>query len=963
MNDLFPELKERLNQLQLTAEQLGTSLQQSGELFAQNQCTDMTSWFTSYNEYSHSRQDFEHELFVFSTQYAQLKQEDISDQSWAHYRTMLEHLQLRDAVFNFLNHEYPARLAKLKLSDTQPITKQIIYLRIKLQRSQPHEHHDESQELLAHQHSLSNSITHLEAHEVKLKEEQLLAENARQEAERLAADRIARDAEAHAHQAQLAHQADLARQTELARLEELARQQALAQEEAAKAAITAQETVSHPNSSTENDAMDDGGLIFDDAFQIGKNMSLLKGRDMDPVPAFTLPAQVAADLVDSIHLSLENDSVHSDQELPDTTRNLQTLSQELQAEMNSLGIPQHSKDEEQSISEIAQSSIHTKSPTALDPTTKILSQYARGVLQSQGETRDRLLIALIWELISHQRYDLAAQLAQRVAIKKECPPPWLLRALCLNSHLYYSQGHISRSMEENLAQYRLGEWGDVNSETSEALGYLLRAALLRLSIISPGKVTSSILKSFPIQDGEVQLYNICSRLVYFGNQPHSSSTSLFANSRDGSLAETNSATITNYKDEIEAWHQLIQANIVQFRETGHLHVNSHWSLYQSVNQAHSRRQWSFTYSMTFLTSISRILTMIHNEERGASSRVRQELKRLNDAFEHPVSIGLKAPRPISALAIEILLPSPVRKLIDDGIGIADRWLANQNSQTESPRWKRDEIDNLKEEFQKRHLGLERELIEKFDSSLSQTRRIAIDCLRNEFARVRNLLFSTPPLPKSEPIAQHILNTELLRTELVDFTEDWKSTATLEQREQAVLKFIAHHPSNWSPTIQKLAQHGHWKILVQLKQRTGLLANEEMRTLNSYLDFYNSPEHQNFLREFDNLKLKLRESHDSQSITADEYQACHWRIDQLSNLTPDQWNITEITREITILKKFIALKTQESQARHESQFQRMSESLTTASQQTPESNSPAIDTTNSSTSLRQNQSQESWILDF
>ena len=131
-------------------------------------------------------------------------------------------------------------------------------------------------------------------------------------------------------------------------------------------------------------------------------------------------------------------------------------------------------------------------------------------------------------------------------------------------------------------------------------------------------------------------------------------------------------------------------------------------------------------------------------------------------------------------------------------------------------------------------------------------------------------------------------------------------------------------------------------------------------LAKIVDFYESPERQSMIHEFRKMKIQFQKAREFRLMNEEEWKACDWRINQLMNVTSENYNKEEQTSELSMLKKYLQSKKNEEQDRIESRLEQLKKQLSGMKNPDSQMSSPDAEIDDD---LASDANDNEWILDL
>ena len=595
------------------------------------------------------------------------------------------------------------------------------------------------------------------------------------------------------------------------------------------------------------DEIEDDLLIFSEAFEIGKNMSLLKGRNLDDAKEEQrlLEEKYIREEAEKTEARILSQNAHSaassdfsKTKSPSET----TLPTHEYPHSDSKFNSTENTDTQQQLSsddkgDHPNGNIMPEKSEEIDPTIRLLSER---YLNSHRDQRSTLLVDIIWKLIKSKHYTMASQLAYQVDNSEGIPPRWLLRSMALTEHLCSDQGRISRQMEEEIANFIPQEWQDLSTEEKLSASLLARGAILKLSLIRPGKLTRLMLKSFKIRSDEIQLYNLLSRVANFGASAPRVSTALVSTEpAPSNEASSSPQPKVPLRDRVTTWIDNLRNEIFQIEPSTHIYKKPKWTLHRTSQMVEHSVFQEFTARISIVISLYDLMKSVRLNEVRHRTRVRQDLARLNEKIrmlvnEQDPHDGIEKNEDNAPVNRH-----PIVSSIEDGKALIEEWInqepaingdthllsdRNSNPAPHQKGYVVEELATLRQDFKQRLPSVIQELNSQLRTTRSTILAIGIEYMKEKLLEFNQLSSHGGLKIMQEPPAEQLLNIDFLGTDLTDFDANWNPSGTQEIKTQALLNTLAKTSyTSWPAVFDDLAHRGEWDILQDLKRhRTSII---------------------------------------------------------------------------------------------------------------------------------------------
>ncbi len=444
-------------------------------------------------------------------------------------------------------------------------------------------------------------------------------------------------------------------------------------------------------------------------------------------------------------------------------------------------------------SEALDSSI-LKESIFVDPEGPV-AELARQALQADGGERTALIADLILYLVYEGRSGLAFQLAkcleQQESAASSFLPSWLIRAWALGLAVQFPNGRLAGQLQEDFERYspRMLECHDRNWST--ALGYFVRAAALRPTLVAPATQAGSLLRSFEMQTESIRLYNYCSRIATYGE-------------RIGGIAPMELVTcdqvsrqsqIAQLQEEVAQWRNRVAEHHCRYIVVAPLYQRAHWSLKSGGMSRHPQEAINWQQWQQMFLAAQPILRLIEDNIAGNHVSMRSELEQLAHRIPETRPAG-RASGPLR----------DVQEALREVLTFGERWLALSSVPQEE--FVSQDLDELRKELDERQEPVFEELEFIAECHQSLEIRIGLACLMLALQQVKDVVLPDGSASIKEPDPRHLLHGELLKIPSLPLDSQWEPAADPECVEHELLQYLSSPQPDWATAFQLQAGHQH-----------------------------------------------------------------------------------------------------------------------------------------------------------
>ncbi len=429
---------------------------------------------------------------------------------------------------------------------------------------------------------------------------------------------------------------------------------------------------------------------------------------------------------------------------------------------------------------------------------------AEAALMTAGEERVRCLFRLIDQLLIDDQLDLAFQfmsvLEGQPTIRLTPLPASLIRACLLSRHVCYPQGELSRLAEEDLRKQQPRRYQDFPADGRLAYEFLCRAAALLPALLCSSTSAVRLLQSFPIEKGQIQLYNYCSRIASYAERLQGKTGEML---QTGEIGAGSMQELAALRQSAQDWITKGLKQTVAYSRSSPLFLHAHWTvtagtLQQAPEVAHAWSQWQETW-----LTVHRLLRPVILGSGSDRTWVKHEIERLTPALR-----GEAAKQGHVLLSGQGDAQAEMRGVLLQAIEFATGWLRlGGGSTVTASNLPIREMEELSAEIRERTPAVLEELRPFAGIQMTPTVRAGAFCLIRSVQRIHALFESQAALAWREPELRQLLHAELLKIPCLPLNDHWEPQVDADILETELLEHISRGAGSYREAFDLQCQHG------------------------------------------------------------------------------------------------------------------------------------------------------------
>ncbi|MCA9077272.1 MAG: hypothetical protein KDA93_19760 [Planctomycetaceae bacterium] len=499
--------------------------------------------------------------------------------------------------------------------------------------------------------------------------------------------------------------------------------------------------------------------------------------------------------------------------------------------------------------------------TALPKTYQVdggsIQKSAHAALTDAALYRDRHLSELILHLAAENRLGLAAYVARGQEARGELQvpilPSWLLDAMALAPHVTFVRGRLAAMLEELLSHCHERVWHDLSDDWREGLGFFVRAATLRPSVVSPGTRAAAILRSFTLNADCMELYNYCSRIATFGERLQGLMPALFTQRASNLSREDHLRAL---QAEVSHWSEMLVERSIVYTPAKQLFLHANWSVKAGSAVRHSLhvRRWQ-KWQQTLRLS-ENLIKPVREGDSELVPEVKAEIRRLSTNLRDGTWTDSAGDADGDG---PIRIPHPAMKnVLREAMAFAQRWVALHSSTAdEADFFLPQAAEELRDEVLERHDAVISELEAARDRSESLVVEMGVTCLLRAVHQLREMVDPSGPVSPSEADPRHMLSAELLKIPGMRLDDRWEPPMDAVTTQERILRFLADPQPDWQTAYQVRCESGDRLATERLLELDVWDSNEQKDLLREVRDQYIQPTRSSLLAELAQFERRLQ----------------------------------------------------------------------------------------------------------
>ncbi len=518
-------------------------------------------------------------------------------------------------------------------------------------------------------------------------------------------------------------------------------------------------------------------------------------------------------------------------------------------------------------------------PRAYTASDDQVQQAARAALSDAVLYRDRHVSDVILHLASAGRLGLAMHVARgqeaRGGLAVPFLPTWLLEAMTLAPQVTFVRGRLAAMIEVSLANCHERICHDLSDEWKRGMGFFIRAATLRPSVVSPGTRAAAILRSFALNSDCTELYNYCARIAKFGERLQGLMPALFTHRESQVSREDHLRAL---QAEVRQWCDGLVDHSIAYMPAKQLFLHANWSVKSGTAVRHSLpiRRWQ-KWQQTLRLS-ERIVRPVREGDSGRVQEVKAEIRRLSASLSEGSWADAEREGGGDGL---IRLPHPaMRNVLREAMAYGQRWIGLHTiSDDEDDFFLPQAAEELRSELLARHEGVVAELERVRNAAQSTVVRAGVTCLLRAVHELREMVDPAGPVDPSEADPRHLLHAELLRIPGMGLDERWEPQADAVTVQSRILRFLSNPQPDWQTAFQTRCESGDHIATDRLLALDVWESMEQKDHLREIRDQYLEPTRASLLAELAQFEKRLQVIADHEHL-ADEQHGLEKRLRRL-----------------------------------------------------------------------------------
>ncbi len=546
-------------------------------------------------------------------------------------------------------------------------------------------------------------------------------------------------------------------------------------------------------------------------------------------------------------------------------------------------------------------------PKAYTPSEGPLQQAAQATLSDAALYRDRHVSDVILHLAAAGRLGLAAHVARgqeaRGGLAVPFLPSWLLEAMTLAPHVTFVRGRLAAMIEESLSNCHERVWHDLSDEWKRGIGFFVRAATLRPSVVAPGTRAAAVLRSFALNSDCTELYNYCARTATFGERLQGLMPALFTHRHTHLSREDHLRAL---QAEVRQWSDVLADRTIAYAPAKQLFLHANWSVKAGSAVRHSLhiRRWQ-KWQQTLRLS-EKIVRPVREGDSGLVREVKAEIRRLSSHLREGSWADSDGDTHSDGL---IRLPHPaMRNVLREAMAYAQRWVGlHSSSAEEADFFLPQAAEELRAELLERHDGVVAELEHVRCQSQSSVERCGVTSLIRAVYELKEMVDPTGPVNPSEADPRHLLHAELLKIPGMRLDDRWEPQVDALTVQSRILRLLADPQPDWQTAFQTRCESGDRIATDRLLALDVWDSREQKDSLRELRDQYIQPTRASLMAELVQFERRLHVIANNERL-ADEQHEMEKRLQRLrDSLGSEAADAETLTTIAWCREEFAALK--------------------------------------------------------
>ena len=500
-----------------------------------------------------------------------------------------------------------------------------------------------------------------------------------------------------------------------------------------------------------------------------------------------------------------------------------------------------------------------------------VQEAAHAALTDSALFRDRHMSDVILHLAENDRFGLAVYVArgQEARGEQQVPflPSWLLEAMTLAPHVTFARGRLAAMLEESLSQCHERVWHDLSDEWRKGLGFFVRAATLRPSVISPGTRAAAILRSFNLNADCTELYNYCSRIATFGERLQGLMPALFTQ-RQSHLSRDDH--LRALQAEVGHWSELLRERSVEYTPAKQLFLHANWSVKSGSAVRHSLqvRRWQKWQQTLRLTE--NIIKPVRVGDSDRMPEVKAEIRRISNNLRDGTWSETDSEAEGDG---QIRIPHPAMKnVLREAMAYAQRWVSlHSGTPEETDFFLPQAAEELRAEVLDRHDAVIRELQLVRENSEAKVVISGVTCLLRAVHQLREMVDPSGPVNPSEADPRHLMSAELLKIPGMRLDDRWEPPMDELSTQSRILRFLADPQPDWETAYQVRCESGDRIATERLLELDVWDSTEHKDVLREVRDQYIQPTRESLIAELMQFEKRLQIIADEERQSDDQIE--------------------------------------------------------------------------------------------
>jgi len=531
----------------------------------------------------------------------------------------------------------------------------------------------------------------------------------------------------------------------------------------------------------------------------------------------------------------------------------------------------------------------------LDPDPAICSA-AEKALHSDRFERGEQISRLTKLLLFEGRAGLAAHLT-KAAEEEDYPftklfPSSLIQAWTLGHEVVFPRGQISGLLTDAFSNsHAPQDDDDANWKLAQSLFH--RATALRPALVAPATGAAAIIRSYPMSDETVQLYNYCTRIGAYGDQIEGLNPALFQQHQGHDEQKYN-----ELHNDILEWQRHQETITVRYEMAKPLFLHANWSVQSGSALRYPSEVFEWQKWQKAITTTNRLIHPVLENDRGAVTEVRAEIERVSENMMSSTSSKSHGENNSS---------EEVRTYVREALTFAQRWIAISQPKQETP-FHSEEIEELRQEIESRHDAVVAEINALAKSHPSFDVEVASGCLLQAMDQVRQLFSGDGDVPHNETDPRHILNGDLLRVKDVPLNTRWLPEIAHDAIESRILKSLTQPLPDWKTAFEENLEQGNIETAERI-MGMGIFSTSERTQLQTRLSAHVSNRRNELWARLDETEDLIQSAVQDNTFSEQDYAGFSSKMNGIRQRLKTRHEFRTEAKEISELKEIISRRYQ------------------------------------------------------